>query len=122
MRPRFCNCERIRRSIRSSLLSVLIAAGSVSHVGGRSMLSRSRARTKARCAFQCIAHVALREYIVECLREALEQHVEVRFGITKRGREAENVIAECAEHEAVCIGCGGNAVGQLERCIEAALA
>src|ERR1700754_3572082 len=79
MRPRFCNCERIRRSIRSSLLSVLIAAGSVSHVGGRSMLSRSRAGAEARSALQGVAYFALREHVVERFREALEQHVEVRL-------------------------------------------
>ena len=73
-------------------------------------------------ALQRGAHIGLREHVVEGFFEALEHHVELAFRVAQRRREAEDVVAERAEHEAVFIRRRGDPVGQFQRCIEALFA
>src|SRR5438093_1179377 len=71
---------------------------------------------------QCGADIARCEHVVERLLQAREHLLQLRVGVRQRGCEAEDVVAEAAEHQAVAVGRRKDPVGQSQRRIEATLA
>ncbi len=66
-------------------------------------------------------HVGPFQHLVERLAQALEQEGEFRFAEDQGGGEAEDVVAEGAEHETVAVAGGEDAVGEAQGGVEAAL-
>src|SRR5438132_10841568 len=84
--------------------------------------SESSILRPAASAGQCGADIGCGQDVVERLPQALEHLLEFDVCVGQGGREAKDVIAEAAEHQAVAPGRREDAVGQRQRCIEAALA
>src|SRR5471032_1121056 len=139
MRPFFCNCERMRRSMRSSLPSLLIVRLSLqlrgivstlsfdladlilsrSYVGFHLDFDAGFGSARGLVQLQRCTDFGFGEHVVECLLKALEHQVELCFRIAEGGRKTQDVVAESAEHQAVPIGGCRDPVGQMKRCVEA---
>src|SRR5690349_7192800 len=115
MRPFFCSWLRMRRSRRSSLKEpVTMSVRESRNADCASGAGRRSGRRRA--------HVTCRDYVVERLLQAHGHLRELVFAEGQRRREAEDVVAERAEDQAVAVAGVEQAVRQAQRRIEATLA